>query len=94
MDEKSGRHNQTDEAGWSYRSINQIDAFQDPNRSKILSKLIVEQWKDPNNRQDGICFDVYAYENNLTAMKKSISLILQELEENEGKMMSHMPYRV
>lgn len=75
---------ETDEFGWRFRSIQKIDAFQDADRAANLSKLIVDAWKEPSNRQDGLCFDVFAYENNLTAMKRSISLILQELEENEG----------
>lgn len=79
---------ETDEFGWRFRPIQKIDAFQDAERAANLSKLIVDAWKEPSNRQDGLCFDVFAYENNLTAMKRSISLILQELEENEGKLIA------
>jgi hypothetical protein len=71
------------EANWKYRPIEILDAFQDEDRAQVLSKLILDQWKDPNNRQDGICFDVSSFEGDLPAMKKSIVLILKELEENE-----------
>lgn len=80
-----GQSSSDEEVGWKFRPIQFLEAFQDEVRAKILSKLILDQWKDPSNRQDGICFDVSSFEGNLSAMKKSISLILKELEENEGK---------
>jgi hypothetical protein len=84
-DNNMGQSSSDEEVGWKFRPIQFLDAFQDEVRAKILSKLILDQWKDPSNRQDGICFDVSSFEGNLSAMKKSISLILKELEENEGK---------
>lgn len=85
LEDNSMRLSNDGEANWKYRPIEILDAFQDEDRAQVLSKLILDQWKDPNNRQDGICFDVSSFEGNLPAMKKSIVLILKELEENEGR---------
>lgn len=88
LDDANGQlknYGNLDEAGWKFRPLLQFDAFQEDDRATVLKKSILDQWKDPNNRQDGICFDIFSFEGNLTAMKKSISMILKELEENEGR---------
>jgi hypothetical protein len=75
----------TDEIGWRYRPIQYFDKFRDPDALKMISQEMFHLYEDPSNRQNGVCFDLYQYDGNLLAMKRSITMILQELEENDGK---------